>query len=68
MATCALKVIATTDSLTGLANRRAFDARLQLDWKRATRAETKLALLKLDADCFKLYNDSYGHQEGDHVL
>ena len=63
-----LSVIAATDDLTGLANRRAFDATLQAEWKRAIRAETVLALLMLDADCFKLYNDSYGHQEGDRVL
>jgi diguanylate cyclase (GGDEF)-like protein len=63
-----LSVIAATDGLTGLANRRAFDARLQVEWKRAVRAETPIALLMFDADCFKLYNDGYGHQEGDRVL
>ncbi|WP_158931398.1 GGDEF domain-containing protein [Acidisphaera sp. S103] len=63
-----LSVIAATDGLTGLANRRAFDARLRVEWNRAIRAETPIALLMLDADCFKLYNDGYGHQEGDRVL
>jgi diguanylate cyclase (GGDEF)-like protein len=63
-----LSVIAATDGLTGLANRRAFDAGLRVEWKRAIRAETPTALLMLDVDYFKLYNDGYGHQEGDRVL
>jgi len=63
-----LSVIAATDGLTGLANRRTFDAGLRVEWKRAIRAETPIALLMLDVDHFKLYNDGYGHQEGDHAL
>jgi diguanylate cyclase (GGDEF)-like protein len=63
-----LSVIAATDGLTGLANRRAFDAGLRVEWKRAIRAETPIALLMLDVDYFKLYNDGYGHQEGDRAL
>jgi diguanylate cyclase (GGDEF)-like protein len=39
-----------------------------VEWKRAIRAETPIALLMFDADCFKLYNDGYGHPEGDRVL
>ncbi len=63
-----LSVMATTDSLTGLANRRAFETELSQEWKRAARDRTPLSLLILDADWFKLYNDRYGHQDGDEVL
>lgn len=63
-----LAVMAATDGLTGLANRRQFDLNLDREWRRAARNETPLALLLLDADCFKSYNDRYGHQEGDQVL
>ena len=56
------------DALTGLANRRAFQSELQHEWKRAVRSRTHLALLMLDADWFKLFNDRYGHVEGDEVL
>lgn len=63
-----LKIIAATDGLTGLANRRSFEAELQVEWKRAARAEMPLALLMLDADWFKAFNDRYGHVEGDQVL
>jgi diguanylate cyclase (GGDEF)-like protein len=63
-----LSVIAATDGLTGLANRRSFEADLQHEWKRAVRGRTTLALLLLDADWFKPFNDRYGHVEGDEVL
>lgn len=63
-----LAVIASTDGLTGLANRRTFETELRQEWKRAIRGETSIALLMLDADWFKLFNDRYGHQEGDAVL
>ena len=63
-----LAVMAATDGLTGLANRRQFDRRLEEEWRRAIRNGTPLSLLLLDADHFKAYNDSYGHQEGDQVL
>ncbi len=63
-----LSVIAATDGLTGLANRRSFEADLLHEWKRAVRGKTHLALLILDADWFKSFNDSYGHVEGDEVL
>ena len=61
-------MLAATDGLTGLANRRAYEERLNQEWKRAIRGETSLALLVLDADFFKSYNDYYGHQGGDEVL
>ena len=63
-----MTVIATTDSLTGLANRRAFEERLTQEWLRAIRGRTSIALLILDADFFKLFNDRYGHPGGDAVL
>ena len=59
---------AATDSLTGLANRRCFDETLEREWRRASREERPLALLMLDVDCFKLYNDDFGHPMGDTVL
>jgi diguanylate cyclase (GGDEF)-like protein len=60
--------MAATDSLTQLANRGKFEERLTQEWQRAMRNETPLVLLLLDADCFKLYNDRYGHRSGDTVL
>ena len=63
-----LSVVAATDGLTGLANRGAFETKLVQEWKRAVRAHTPVALLLLDADWFKPFNDLYGHQEGDDVL
>ncbi len=61
-------VMAATDGLTGLANRRAFEAELVQEWRRAIRGETSLGLLLIDADWFKPFNDLYGHQEGDEAL
>lgn len=63
-----LAVIAATDGLTGLANRGAFEAALAQEWKRAIRGNALIAILMLDADWFKLFNDRYGHVEGDDVL
>jgi diguanylate cyclase (GGDEF)-like protein len=63
-----LEELATTDALTGLKNRRKFDAEIDLEWRRATRSGTPVALLMIDADHFKSYNDTYGHQAGDQVL
>ena len=63
-----LSVMAATDGLTGLANRRAFEVELLQEWRRAIRNETPLGLLLLDADWFKAYNDRYGHQQGDEAL
>jgi diguanylate cyclase (GGDEF)-like protein/PAS domain S-box-containing protein len=59
---------AKTDSLTGLANRRHFDESLDFEWSRAMRTGSKLSLLMIDVDRFKLYNDRYGHQQGDTCL
>ncbi|OWQ88518.1 hypothetical protein CDN99_16845 [Roseateles aquatilis] len=58
----------TTDGLTGVGNRRLFDQLLQQEWQRAARSERPLALLMVDIDHFKQYNDCYGHVAGDDCL
>ncbi len=63
-----LQRLVMLDGLTGIANRRCFDAALQNEVRRATRAELPLALLMIDVDRFKLYNDLYGPSAGDNCL
>lgn len=63
-----LEALSLTDSLTGLANRRAFEQRLKMEWQRATRYEHPLTVMLIDVDHFKRFNDDFGHQTGDHVL
>jgi diguanylate cyclase (GGDEF)-like protein len=60
-----LTQLATSDGLSGLANRRGFDARLQAEWQIAAEFKRPVALLMIDVDHFKLFNDRYGHVEGD---
>ena len=60
--------LAVRDSLTGLFNRRAFDARLTDEVQRAVRYQRPLSLLMIDIDHFKLYNDQHGHPQGDALL
>lgn len=60
--------LAHADDLTGLDNRRAFNLRLEEEWRRAADARESIALLLLDADLFKKYNDIYGHLGGDECL
>ena len=63
-----LEELATTDALTGLKNRRKFDTTIDAEWRRAARQKMPLALLMIDADHFKSYNDTFGHQAGDQML
>lgn len=63
-----LALLAMTDGLTGVANRRAFDEALEREWKRTLREGTQISLLLLDIDHFKRFNDEYGHQVGDDCL
>jgi diguanylate cyclase (GGDEF)-like protein/PAS domain S-box-containing protein len=63
-----LKMLATQDGLTGLANRRSFDEVFDREWHRATRERAPLGLIMLDVDKFKVFNDIYGHQAGDEAL
>jgi diguanylate cyclase (GGDEF)-like protein len=63
-----LTVIASLDMLSGLANRRGFQSRLDFEWLKAQQNGGELALLMIDVDHFKLFNDTYGHPEGDSCL
>jgi len=63
-----LAILAATDALTGLSNRRHFNEILGREWQRGMRDQSPLAMLMLDADKFKPYNDSHGHQAGDAML
>jgi diguanylate cyclase (GGDEF)-like protein len=63
-----LTVMASIDMLSGLANRRGFQSRLDFEWMKAQQYDSELSLLMIDVDHFKLYNDSYGHPEGDVCL
>jgi diguanylate cyclase (GGDEF)-like protein len=63
-----LESLAHIDSLTNIANRRRLDHALQLEWRRCQRAGVPLALLMIDIDSFKAYNDHYGHGLGDVCL
>jgi diguanylate cyclase (GGDEF)-like protein len=63
-----LKDISSRDSLTGIANRGAFDRYLSEVWAAAAASENPLSLLFVDIDYFKRYNDTYGHQAGDLAL
>jgi diguanylate cyclase (GGDEF)-like protein len=63
-----LTVIASIDMLSGLANRRGFQSRLDFEWMKAQQYGSELSLLMIDVDHFKMFNDSYGHPEGDVCL
>lgn len=63
-----LAALSATDGLTGIANRRCFDDELASEWRRASRSCQSLALLLLDVDHFKKFNDLYDHQAGDDCL
>lgn len=63
-----LATLAATDSLTGLANRRRLDQVLRQEWARAQRNRKPLAVLMVDVDHFKAFNQRHGHAGGDHAL
>jgi diguanylate cyclase (GGDEF)-like protein len=63
-----LRRTATTDALTGVANRRQFDESIDREWLRARRAADPVSLLMIDVDRFKSYNDLHGHPKGDRCL
>ena len=63
-----LRALALLDGLTGVANRRHFDEQLELEIRRARRVGVPVALLMIDVDHFKSFNDAFGHQQGDHCL
>lgn len=65
---CALEKLSATDELTQTVNRRGMDAALDREWARMRREGRALSLLMCDVDCFKRYNDHYGHPAGDAVL
>jgi diguanylate cyclase (GGDEF)-like protein len=63
-----LREMVARDGLTGIQNRRMFDHHIQRTWHQAVRESERLAMLLVDIDCFKDYNDRYGHQAGDECL
>jgi diguanylate cyclase (GGDEF)-like protein len=63
-----LREMVARDGLTGIQNRRMFDHHIQRAWQQAVREEERVAVLLVDIDCFKDYNDRYGHQAGDECL
>jgi diguanylate cyclase (GGDEF)-like protein len=63
-----LAAVGMRDQLTGIPNRRSFDNRLDLEWKRAAREKMPVSILMMDIDKFKNYNDTFGHQQGDVTL
>jgi diguanylate cyclase (GGDEF)-like protein len=63
-----LREMVARDGLTGIQNRRMFDAHIQQTWDQAVRDRLRIAVLLVDIDCFKDYNDRYGHQAGDECL
>jgi diguanylate cyclase (GGDEF)-like protein len=63
-----IQYLSTTDQLTKIPNRRAFDSRLNEEWRRAVREKQPITIMMVDADHFKRYNDKYGHLQGDKAL
>jgi diguanylate cyclase (GGDEF)-like protein len=65
---CILREMVARDGLTGIQNRRMFDQHIQRVWQQGVRNQQQVAVLLADIDCFKDYNDRYGHQAGDECL
>src|SRR5260370_22847800 len=65
---CLLREMVARDGLTGIQNRRTFDQHIRRVWQQAVREQERVAVLLADIDCFKDYNDRYGHQAGDECL
>ena len=65
---CLLREMVARDGLTGIQNRRMFDQHIERVWQQAVRDQQRVAVLLVDIDCFKDYNDRYGHQAGDECL
>ncbi|HUY83155.1 MAG TPA: diguanylate cyclase [Steroidobacteraceae bacterium] len=65
---CLLSEMVARDGLTGIQNRRMFDQHIKRLWQQAVRDAQRIAVLLVDIDCFKEYNDRYGHQAGDECL
>jgi len=63
-----LRVMASVDMISGLANRRGLQSRLEFEWKKAEQTGGPVSLIMIDVDHFKLFNDTYGHLEGDKCL
>jgi len=63
-----VKELSQIDDLTGLVNRRGYDARLSTEWNRAKREQAPISIMMIDIDKFKEYNDTYGHLQGDNAL
>jgi len=63
-----LRLLANTDSLTGVGTRRSLESALNVEWRRASRNRQHLSVLMVDADNFKSFNDQYGHATGDEAL
>ncbi|HQS57591.1 MAG: diguanylate cyclase response regulator [Gallionellales bacterium 35-53-114] len=63
-----LQLLSATDGLTGLSNRRMYDELSLREWRRCERTKKSFALVMVDVDYFKFYNDHYGHQAGDECL
>ena len=63
-----LEQLSVTDALTGVANRRSFDQQFAVEWQRALRDQRTLAVIMVDVDLFKRFNDAFGHQKGDVCL
>ena len=63
-----LSLQAVIDPLTRIYNRRYFNQQMNIEWRRLRRSSASMSLIMCDVDCFKIYNDTYGHQQGDKCL